>query len=382
MKVRVSVLVAMAVAAVAGTGCGEELPVWPVHWMCAEAEGIVIGERIGATEVRVENWVLRPGGHLPDVGESMEIASLDDHSRVVQGALLGIGDGKDARILSTQRLVCFLERKGVAWYPLGTVGDGSSGLVWIEKGTCFRYQQPINPGGYVLSRDPSCPSEAGLLEEIAKGMIDRRNWEAALQIRHPQEKAVFLASYLLQRTSPEGDRATYYHKVRQVLPELGIAAVQELMELLRCAQPDDQLDQAVLILNDIGPEAKQAVPLLLPLLDRPGSAHPVTVLEALGRIGDVNVAPRILRFLDHAELPVRAQTASALSAFRYQDAAPDIEKSMPRAVEEHEAYYVYAMLSALKDLDPARAARLAKVYLEAPGMKHVRNLIEPFVQGG
>jgi len=72
----------------------------------------------------------------------IQIAGLDEHSRAVGTTLFDTGGRPDGRgkTLKTRRLVCFLERKGVAWHSLSAVGAGSSGLVWIEEDKCYRYQ--------------------------------------------------------------------------------------------------------------------------------------------------------------------------------------------------------------------------------------------------
>nr|NIP98025.1 hypothetical protein [Akkermansiaceae bacterium] len=278
----------------------ELLPYWPVHWMCAEADGIVVGERIGANLVKVEEWLLPPTKGEP-AGPKIEIVALDDHSRMIgAGRLVREDDGTVVhRPLRSRRLVCFLERKGVGWYSLSPGGSGSSGMVWIETDRCYRYQQLIDPGPYILAPDPNSSSEKVLREQIATGLADRRAWEKALEIVRPEEKAVVLASYLLTRTSPEEDRGTYLRRIRQVLPQLGTDAVVEVIALLREAQPGDDVTEAVMVLCDLGRQARPAVDLLLELLEQPEQVHPVRVLEALGRIEDASVAPRILPFLEH-----------------------------------------------------------------------------------
>lgn len=349
---------------------------WPVHWMCGEADGIVVGERIGANRVKVVEWLLPPAdGETPQ--QEIELAGLDEHSRVVETSTLVSAGKPEGRGMSlkTRRLVCFLERKGVAWYSFSAVGAGSSGLVWIENGKCFRYLQVENPGPLDLAPDTTCQSETDLRKEIAEGLADRRAWDEALRVANPEEKAIILVSYLLPRTSPEGDHKTYLRRVRQVLPQLGRTALRELMELLRDALPEDDLDEAVRLLYDLGPEARPAVPLLLPLLKEPGQVHPERVLEALGRIGDSTVAHQILPFLRHDQLPVRAEASKALAQFGYQDAAEEIALAVPAQITEDEAYHLYAMLSALKELDPARAAPLADKFIDQPAMKHMRDLM-------
>jgi hypothetical protein len=248
--------------------------------------------------------------------------------------------------------------------------------MWIEGESCYRYRQLLNPGGFSLARDPDHATETLLREAIETGLANRREWEETLRIEDPEEKAVLLASYLLPRTAPDGAHATYWIRVRQELPKLGSAAVRELMEILRAARPGDPLGPAVLVLNDLGQEANVALPLVLPLLNRPDLADQGLVLEALGRMGDASAAGAILPFLEHEDLPVRAEAAKTLAAFRYQDAAVDIGRSLPAEIGVDDVYYVYAMLSALKDLDPRLAASLGMNYVNRPEMQNISNLLE------
>ena len=348
---------------------------WPVHRLCGEADAIVLGERIGAARVRVDEWLRPPaGGRIPP--PEIEIAGLEDHLRRVTRR----GRERTHESLKTQRLLCFLERKGAAWYSMIPLTTGSSGLIWIESPHCYRYRQIGDPGPCILTPDRDCPTETQLRKQVAKGLADRRAWEDALRISHPEEKAIVLASYLLTRTSPEREQGTFLPRVRQFLPQLGSAAVREVVEILRTARPGDRLDEAVLVLNDLGPAARPAVPLLLPLLKRPGQVHPARVLAALGRIGDATVAHEVLPLLAHEELQVRCEAAKALAAFRYEDAAIQIAECLPEQVQEEDAYYLYSTLIALMDLDAGRAAQLTKRYIDLPAMKQVRDLLTPLLQ--
>lgn len=361
----------------AGGLTAQELPARSMHWMCGEAEAIVLGERVGPSRVRVTDWLLEPRDSrtIPD---HIEIAGLEEHHRIISATATSEKAG--GRILRTRRLVCFLERRGAGWYSLLPGPGGSLGLVWIEDDKCFRYHQVVEPGPFQLRPASAAPSEETLLAEIAQGLADRQEWEATLRVANLEEKAVMLASYLLERTSPEGNRGTYRERVRQFLPDLERVAVRELLVVLRDAQPGDRLDDAVLILNDLGPDASAAVPLLVGLLAKPEWADPTAVLEALGRIGDATVAHDIMPFLQAFLLPVRAEAAKALALFRYQDAAEQIAGAFPDEIEERDAYYVYVLLAALHDLDAPRAARLARKYAGHPAMESMRNLLSPILR--
>ena len=255
---------------------------------------------------------------------------------------------------------------------MAATGQGSSGLVWIEEGKCYRYEQWQNPGPYVLLLSREHGTEEALRAAVRKGLADRGVWERVQEIAHPQEQAIVLCSYLLERTSPEGGHRTYRSRVRRVLPTLGEQAVAELVVLLQNAIPGDRLDEAVLILNDLGPAAKAAVPHLVPLLRQPSYVHPARVIGALGRIGDATVAQRLLPYLD-LELRVRAEVAGAMARFSYQDSVPLITKALPEAmgVKDEDAYHVYAMLRALHELGAEETSRLVRAYLEVPAMRHL-----------
>ena len=361
------------------SGWAELLPTWSPHQMCAEADAIVVGERVGANRVAVREWILSsPGGRT--AGSVINIVGLDKHDRMI-GTRPDGADREQGRRLKSQRLLCFLEEKSDGWRPMAATEQGSSGLIWIEQGKFYRYEQRNNPGPHVLLPSREHQTEEALRLAVGNGLADREEWERAQKIPHPQEKAIVFCSYLLERTSPEGAEGTYRSRVRRVLPKLGEQAVAELVVLLENAIPGDRLDDAVLILYDLGSAAKPAVPHLVALLQEPGSVHPVRLIEALGRIGDATVAQQLLPYLDR-ELRVRAEVAGAMARFSYQDSVPLITKSLPepRAVEDGDAYHVYAMLRALHELGCEDLVRLTKAYLEVPAMRHVRNLLEPFLQ--
>ena len=357
----------------------ELLPTLSPHEMCAEADAIVVGERVSANRVAVHEWILRPPqGSL--AGSDVTITGLEKHGRVISERGLEQAPGQQRRRLTSQKLLCFLEAKGDSWRPLVAAEAGSSGLVWLEQGNCYRYHQLKNPGPYSLLPAGGHPTENELRAAIAQGLADRDQWEEVKTITHPEEQAIVLCSYLLERTSPERGHGTYRNRVRRVLPKLGARAVTELVLLLRNAMPGDKLGDAVLILNDLGPVARPAVPDLVALLQRPGLVDPARLIETLGRIGDASVAHQLLPFLDD-ELRIRAAVAGAMARFSYQDSIPLVVRSLPAAPElqAEDAYYVYAILQALHELGAEETSRLTRVYLEAPAMRHLHNLMEPFL---
>ncbi len=355
------------------------------HEMCADADAIVSGERIGVNQVRVDQWILKPAD-TGEWGPSISIADLERHGRA-----LGVRNPDGRRHapkghLTSQRLLCFLERKGDHWRSMAAAAEGSAGLIWIQKGKCYRYEQLDGPGPCVLLPAREHGTEKGLLAAVEEGLADRAAWKEVGKIAHLEERAIVLCSYLLQRTSPEGRHGTYRKRVRQVLPKIGNPAVEELRVLLRGVVPGDRLDDAVLVLHDLGPAASAAVPDLVDLLGHPEAADPEGVIEALGRIGDATVAPRLLPFLEH-ELKVRAAVSGAMARFAYQDAVPLIVKALPGVQslrgpldgERERAYHVYIMLQSLHELKAEEVSQLTRHYLEAPAMQPLHNLLEPFL---
>ncbi|MEC9056068.1 MAG: hypothetical protein VX633_12210, partial [Verrucomicrobiota bacterium] len=78
---------------------------------------------------------------------------------------------------------------------------------------------------------------------------------------------------------------------------------------------------------------------------------------------------------------IRAAVAGAMARFSYQDSIPLIARSLPPAPElqAEDAHYVYAILQALHELGAEETSRLTRIYLEVPAMRHLHNLMEPFL---
>ncbi len=73
-----------------------------------------------------------------------------------------------------------------------------------------------------------------------------------------------------------------------------------------------------------------------------------------------------------------------MARFAYQDSIPVIIRSLPavRVLQAEDAYHVYAILQALHELGAEETPRLTRTYLEAPAMRHLDNLMEPFLADG
>ena len=359
LRPRASLLRSLSILAPMGFAnlllCAERPPTWSPHEMCAEADAIVAGERVGASSVMVRQWLRAP----PDLGNRsslIEISGLENNQRD-------------------------------QWQVLAQEDSGSLGMVWIEGGQCYQYEQIENKDGvgspgYSLGVSRFCKTEEELLTQVRQGLEDHRNWEKALAIENAEEQAIVLCSYLLRRTSPEGAYETYRKRVRALLPKLGEYAVAELIILLRRAKAGDRLDEAILVLKDLGPLARPAAGDIVRLLEEPGRVDSGIAIEALGRIGDTTVAHRILPFLQDT-LYVRAVVAGAMANFGYQDSIPLIEKALPdvETLKAADAHHIYAMLQALHELGSEETPRFTGDYLEAPAMRHLHDLLEPFLEG-
>lgn len=365
--------------------CAEQVSASSPHELCAEAEAIIAGERVGASSVKVRQW-LRAPPDLETRATLIEIPELEKNQKVVVEKDTKL-EGSTTRHLKSQQLMCFLVKKRDRWQVMNQGENGSAGVVWIEAGQCYQYERIENhdgaePPDYRLVVSTFCKTEEALLTQVRQGLKDRRKWEKALAIENPEEQAIVLCSYLLRRTSPEGAHETYRKRVRSLLPKLGEHAAAELMILLRHAKAGDRLDEAILVLKDLGPLAKLASLDIVRLLEEPGRVDSGIAIEALGRIGDTTVAHRILPFLRDT-LHVRAVVAGAMASFGYQDAIPLIEKALPDAetVKVEDAHHVYAMLQALHDLGSEETPRFTRSYLQVPTMRHLHNLLEPFLEG-
>ena len=389
LRPRASLLRSLAILALMGLASlllyAERPPSRSPHEMCAEADAIVAGERVGASSVMVRQW-LRAPPDLENRSSLIAIPGLEKNQRVVvqPGTKR---EGSTTRRLKSQRLLCFLVKKQDQWQVLAQKEAGSLGMVWIEDGQCYQYEEIENNDGagspgYRLGVSRFCKTEEELLTQVRQGLEDHRNWERALAIENAEEQAIVLCSYLLRRTSPEGAYETYRKRVRALLPKLGEHAAAELMILLRSAKAGDRLDEAILVLKDLGPLARPAAGDIVRLLEEPGRVDSGIAIEALARIGDTTVAHRILPFLQDT-LYVRAVVAGAMASFGYQDSIPLIEKALPNAgtVKATDAHHIYAMLQALHELGSEETPRFTEDYLEAPAMRHLHDLLEPFLDG-
>ena len=151
--------------------------------------------------------------------------------------------------------------------------------------------------------------------QIKTGLSNLRQWESILNLKDKDEKARRLARYLLPHTAPKGYRDAFRVKLRHAMAELSSHAVKPLMQVIQNARPDDWLDETVLILYDIGPPARPAVPLLCKLLTaRKKKVSRYYILSALRTTGDPSAIPHIRPLLKDEDKQVAAAATQALQA--------------------------------------------------------------------
>jgi hypothetical protein len=291
---------------------GEFFPRWSVHYMCADADAIIIGDHLQDDTVKVTKWIRAVEDAPPD---SIEIAEISKHSKTRQSPWYPAGS-KPSLHVDSRHFIAFLQHREGRWQSLATIGDGSCGVFWLQKGRCYWYEQGMNPGPYDLSEVSAGPkTEPDLLREIEVGMKEAAAWNKTLQIEDPSRRAEALVAYTMESTSPESSpRLTFRFRTREPLSKLGSAAVPALRNQIGKWRAGDSLNEVVLILYDLGQAARDSVPDLVALLKQPERAHPCSVIVALKTAGSPTVVNDIRPFLTHSDQWVRRDAAEAIDA--------------------------------------------------------------------
>lgn len=292
----------------------DTFPHWDVHWMCADADAIIVGEQRDGDAVAVTKWIKGAADAAP---ATIVINDISKHSKTINAFWSRIGK-QTTTALTTRHFVAFLERKEGIWRSMATIEDsglcGSCGMIWIQDDRCYRYTQAMNPGPYDLYKAKDIKSEADLMRGIEVGLHDADAWSKALNIDDVALRAQALAAYTLKSTSPESPRSTYRYRARDPLRKLGPAAVPSLRAQLAKWRAGDSLDEVVLVLYDLGQDARSAVPDLVSLLKRPERANPYYVISALRTTGDSSNIDDIKPFLNHANEQVRNEATDAINS--------------------------------------------------------------------
>lgn len=353
-----------------GTARADSFPEPSVDEMCDEAELIIEGVYLGENTVEITR-VHKKSRRLKDGTRRIKVARLDEHSRSLQmWRREDKGEG-----IETKKLVLFLAPGLDGWESLHTITDGglcgSCGLYWFDKTTCYGYAQSMNPGPYMLlsakgARWRIPENIEALRSDIKTGLANSRRWRSVLAIEDPKKKARALAKYLLTRTSPEGDKGTFLYAVREPMRKLGEHAVPVLVEVLEDARPEEKLNDVVLILYDIGPEARAAVPHLCKLLDSPEQAYTGYVLSALRTAGDPRAVEPVRPFLRHKEFRVAVRAAEVLAVLKDHDSFDKMAALVPVKAKRKDQFRIYELLNALHELDAKRAKSIIDKAVKNP----------------
>lgn len=358
------------------------LPGFTVDAMCDQSEMIVEGKYLGDNKVKILR-IYKKSEHFKKNPKELEIDYFDKHSRLIYNGFMRKGT-----ILKTNNVVLFLtyNEKINKWDSLYTIdkqdGCGSCGLFWYDNIACYGYIQIKNPGPYVLVSSKEIkghriPKNIKVLRsEIINGLINSRRWRSSLALENPSEKAKALAKYLLSSTSPKYDKGTYHYLVRDHLPQLKEHAVSVLIETLRKSQPKDDLNQIVLILYDIGYDAKPAVPFLCKLLNCPRQVYTGYVLSAIKTANDPIAIKDVRPFLKHKDFEIAATAAETLGALNDKESFESIVSLIPNILKKEEQDKILKLLDALYLLDKKRAKPIIKKISNDSALSDIKHLIK------
>lgn len=358
------------------------LPRPGVDELCVRAELIIEGEHLGNDRVKIVR-VYKTSDRLDGNAAEIVVQHVDKYVRVLTRPR--------AATIQTNKLVLFLtyQPETRTWRSLYTTDQegqwGSAGLFWFDDQTCYGYTQPSTFQGYALA-----PGNDGrpkrfrvpkdihdMRARIQLGMENLRRWQAVLAVKDPAQQARQMARYLLPRTAPKGYKSAFRVELRHRLAELGRHAVPVLIDVVKNAKPDERLNDAVLILYDIGVAARPAVPLLCELLESPRNTSRYYVLSALRTAGDPAAIPYVRPMLEVADTQVAANAAKTLAAFGDHESFDAIAAVLPLKFNRDDLVHARDLLHALHTLDPKRARPLIERVASDPAFANRRDFLVP-----
>ncbi len=171
---------------VPGTSFARLLPQWSIEEEVTHAELIVQGHLTGPVQVVVEKVFLGPArpsdtlmidyvSELPSEAfhDTTDLGNWQVRDSYIKAETGEIVQGKRQPRPSVhgQSMVLFLVRdqKTQRWYPYG----GGSGVKYLLGDVVYGYQQPQNPGPYVLFFDREVKTAADLYRAIQEGVKKR-----------------------------------------------------------------------------------------------------------------------------------------------------------------------------------------------------------------
>lgn len=336
-------------------------PVPSVTGLCAEAVVIAEGDYVSNAHVKVLK--IYKGAEQVGTNREIVVAGLGKCSKRVRD---------NGETLQTDRVVLFMDSK---LQPLYLIGDGSGGVFWLSDDACYRYWQPMNPGGYALTKLQMKPVD--LHSKIEVGLAVAKEWEAVKALKDPKAMAERMAVYLRQVTWPRGYDGEFYRELRERMPKLGADAVSPVVEVLRAGMKEgEDLDLPVLILYDIGRPAQPAVPVLLELLQKPGKTFPYYICSALRTAGDPQAIPAIRTLLGSGDIQAEIEAAGALADMGDKQSFDTIATLLPK-VEAGRSDKMHDLLSALYRIDAQKAAPFVEQQLNNPAWAKSLDFIKP-----
>jgi hypothetical protein len=305
------------------------LPSPDIEQLCREADLIVDGEQFNGDRVMVSRVLKCPPGYDPPP-RILQVRHLHEMNRQ-----LGF-EFRPGPPIATRRGVFFLTRDftGTGWIACGTARaereiHTGPGVFWYDAVACYGYDQMMNPGPYELrAGEPNAPgwdippNRDALEKQIQIGLQLSDEWEALLNLDDPAEQAKGFARFLLPRTAPHGYHDSFARELRTRMALLGEPAVPPIVKLLEEVRPDDDLNDAVLILSDMGSIAQArhrpsptaaALPALRRLLEAPSRTARYYIVCAIRSSRGRRAIPDVRALLADKDQQVAKEAADALA---------------------------------------------------------------------
>ena len=212
-------------------------------------------------------------------------------------------------------------------------------------------------------RDAALPALPDLLHALERERDDEAFQKLSWALVHCGAEASQAIPLLIDRLDSEDEHIRSW--AQQALGEMGPAAVAPLVEAMQNAGKPHVLARAAFALEDIGPEAADAVPVLVTALEHPNDQVRRAAADALGAIRSdpARSVPALTKHVDDPSAYVREHAIDALVPFGEQGsgAVPALLARL-RAEPELAGHAVRALGSigpASRDVVPLLIPRLA-----------------------
>ncbi|MDJ1499959.1 hypothetical protein [Xanthocytophaga agilis] len=217
---------------------------------------------------------------------------------------------------------------------------GSSGVIWFQNTTCYRYYQVTNPGGFGLfdmMREEGFWIVKGhrfngledLRYEISKCIEEVGIWKQTIQISDTIEKARQLSKFLLQKTTPVPYSYWYYSAMiaRNGMIGMEKIAFPFLFEQLQKADTSEYLDNLLMVLENVLVDNNLLIPALCNLkhskqeLDKD---YRQMIIRLLEKTQDKKAIPCLRKFFEEDSL-YKTEAAFVLCTLKDIDYYSELE---------------------------------------------------------